>query len=139
MQAPLKHPRAAQPATLMTAARTATEPHLQPATPALARALRSRDLAAEESAGTGGTARVLIITPATARLAGQVCAAGDGRPWSWRSGQPPCPGTTLIIAWLAVTDAISVTAATGYATVAGHGTGNLTEDSATGAGKDDAL
>jgi hypothetical protein len=139
MQTPLKHPRAAKPATLMTAARTATEPHLQPATPALARALRSRSPAAEESAGTGGTARVPIITPATVRLARHICAAEDGKPWSWRSGQPLCPGAALVIAWLAVTVVISVTAAIGYATVAGHGTGNLTEDSATGAGKEDAL
>ena len=138
MQAPLKHPRTAQPATLMTAARTATEPHLQAAA-TLARALRSRGPATEEPAGTGGTARVLIITPAAARLAGHICAAGDGKPWSWRSGQPLCPGAALVIAWLAATVAICVTAAIGYAAVAGHGAGNLTEDSATGAGKEDAL
>jgi hypothetical protein len=38
-----------------------------------------------------------------------------------------------------ITAAISVTAVIGYATAVGHSTGDLTDDSATGAGKEDAL
>ena len=72
MQAPPKHPRAAQAAA------------------ALARALRNRGLVAEESAGADGTARVLIITPAATRLAEQICVTGDSKPWFWWSGQPLC-------------------------------------------------
>jgi hypothetical protein len=64
------------------------------------------------------------------------CSAMTG---FWRSGQPLCPGAALIIAWLAIAVATSVTTTVGNATVVGHSTGNLTEDSATGTEKEDAL
>lgn len=72
--------------------------------------------------------------------------AGDALPFPLASSLAPAGavsflsplpgGTAPVVAWLAVTDAICVTAAIGYTAVAGHGTGNLTEDSATGAGED---
>jgi hypothetical protein len=78
----------------MTAARTASGPHVQAAA-ALARALRGRGLVAEQSAGKDGTARVLIITPVATRLAEQICVTGDAKPWFWRSGQPLCPADDI--------------------------------------------
>lgn len=73
---------------------TASGPHLKAAA-ALARALRSRGLIAEESAGKDGTARVLIITSAATQLAEQICVTGDSKPWFWRSGQPLCPADDI--------------------------------------------
>ena len=109
MQAPPRHPWTARPATLMTAARTVVEPHVQAA--ALARALRGRGLVAEGSTGADGTARVLVITPAATRLAEQFDVAGDGEPWFWWSRQPLCPADDISAAADTIARLLAVDAA----------------------------
>lgn len=101
--------RTARPTPLKEAG-AAGEPHVRAAV-TLAQALRCRGLVAAEAAGTDGTARVLIITPAAARLAEQIYVAGDGKPWFWRSGQPLCPADDITTAADTITHLLAADAA----------------------------
>jgi hypothetical protein len=81
---------------------------------ALARTLRRRGLVAAGSAGIDGTARVLVFSRSTARLAGQAyLVTRDGTLWFSWPGERLCP--TDDIGGAADTITHALTAATGPA------------------------
>ena len=80
----------AVPAARLAAAQPVSQPHAQAAA-ALAQALRHCGIVAKGSAGTGGTARVLMVSRSAARLTERVdVIAQDGTLWFWWSGEPLC-------------------------------------------------
>jgi hypothetical protein len=74
----------------------------------LARTLRRRGLVAAGSAGTGGTARVLVFSRSTARLAGQArLTTRNGTLWLSWAGQPPRPVEDMTAAVDTITRALA--------------------------------
>jgi hypothetical protein len=84
----------------------------------LARTLRRRGLVAAGSAGTDGTARVLVFSRSTAQLDGQAyLTTRDGTLWLSWADQPPRPAGDLTAAADTITRALA--AQTGPAAASG--------------------
>jgi hypothetical protein len=78
------------PIARLAAAQPVSQLHAQAAA-ALAQALRQYGIVAQESAGTGSTVRVLVVSRSAVRLTEQIdIVSRDGTLWFCWSGQPLC-------------------------------------------------